>query len=182
MQVRQYLRSYRTEFIETNNTSQPDNMTNWKTYRNEEYGFEFRYPPTLEYEEIRKQGDQIFVPSYISLSKYPVKISVNTINSKDNNSYNTAENEVKELFNKFTIEERKLGNYSFTIVNILDAKGFDAYAFVKSPTTNLFVKFVLGTFEAIPEPTPHPFNRDDFYQILSTFKFTDEGQVQGAES
>ena len=64
------------KIIEEEKTKPEDKTANWKTYRNEEYGFEIKYPKDFTIENINHQGIKVVFPESYKNQSYIFKNDV----------------------------------------------------------------------------------------------------------
>jgi len=148
----------------------PDPTANWKTYKNDEYGFEFKYPSKFSVQQFK--GDKSFSLIYKSLS-----IWINTYNNEP--SLNLQDYITKEYCkngplickdltkNKWVNEKRgmiDIWTYGF----VPNLEGLERDTFLQN--TQKLDTVVLVRFGSLKEGIIE--NENIYNQILSTFKFT----------
>ena len=134
----------------------------WKTYTNNQYGFEIKYPSNFTARESKtNNSDNVYWNLYISNDKgFLVSISiVNTNTFKNSFSYRGSQNAPEE--------ENIIGGISGRKVNQhFKYLGFDLYNFAFFNKGDLTYSFTYGG-DNIPY-----INSDIYNQTISTFKFT----------
>jgi len=179
---------------ETVPTSIPDETAEWKTYKNEKYGFEFKYPKNLSYvssgpNSAQKEVDQgkelsgTVVPSFDNINfkegdnnkRFSVEIFKEneialTPENYQNGLYMSGSCDLRWLDDKPSVVKNiKLNGNNFLEVNVTGPKQYVNCYYLKSRNSNLIVIsseiFTNGlTFNKI---------NGDLVKILSTFKFLD---------
>ena len=126
-------------------------MDNWKTYKNNKYGFEFKYPPSLK---IGGNDDEIMA----SYGGHSVNFMIRIVPSQDFYALHPSWNKMlprtiivnqikaKEYYNP--AEESSIDDKRFVYVPLADQKQVEIFA-------------EIGFDDA----------SENFYKILSTFKF-----------
>lgn len=128
------------------NNSVAMTISDWKTYRNEEYGFEFKYPNDLVYSvDENEQTDQII---FTDSRQNGFTFAVNNPGIGIENCVDIKS--TKKIMNTVTIE-------------LNDACG-QIFYFIKSPKQKNDYKIVMN----------YDFDVEKLDQILSTFKFIDK--------
>jgi|SRR3989344_2379551 len=170
--------------------SQPatNDTSTWKTYRNEEYGFEFKYPKEYELVTLQLKNPTT------SLRLFHFDIWFETINKDEYVSYpmlTVINEELKNSEIDFQVEEKMLKDYQSAEVIFEKVGGnqIKKSVFVKHPHNNSYIRFNLDTFSMTMPLTPSPVpkhipSEKDFDQILSTFRFLeeeDEVSLEGVE-
>ncbi len=159
-----------------------DEFANWKTYQNEEYGFEFKYPNDFK---IREGGTPLETPKTFEI--YPIDERYSTDNSSHfitTSLYLTARYPYERVLSTYDIIYSD-GQYSSDRVSIQEIKvgGKKAITFeinlgwigkdYKGRNNAMYTKVIIErdkytySFSAIED------FKTIFNQILSTFKFLD---------
>lgn len=155
-----------------------DAMSNWKTYRNKEYRFEFKYPKDFEISEFL---DRIILTDL----KHRAKKSGQVVSI----SFNKPEIATRENFPKFVESKRESINISpFTKASdkekIVINDNFESYKLnVDTEGTPYEDIFIYSDGRVISINTPSFYELDEeyvtytIYKILSTFRFLDEEKI-----
>ena len=160
---------YLTEKLNLKSSVETSDIASWQTYRNEEYGFEIKYPRNLEIQENRQIGSVSFwdpeykdalVPPVLTIAVYKLdpKYDSLQVGSQRDMLLSVAKNELRQNFDKV---RRYKGDE--IIVDSTDAHGTHSFFYEFNTYT---VAHILGRDAAD--------TKESFYdQILSTFKFVD---------
>lgn len=162
--------SYKAEFVENNIQTQSDDMSNWETYRNEEYGFEFKYPS--DYFEITTQEESLnFMHKSSGPTDYTLEFRISmrpskemsleswiktTILSYEENSLKNYDNVVggknTAIVNECTPHICWTAYYTFTKSGIFSILVFDE----DTEEKELFTRQILSTFRFLDDSSPTP--------------------------
>ena len=150
-----------------------DDISNWKTYRNDEYGFEFRYPPTLFYEECALYSYTVRCLSFFSIGSTPMFSQGGHDGNEYFSVYVQTDSKSLELY-----KDELLGNPSNSSVPLY-INTLSGYK-ISSESTNHYLfqgtnKYLYSIF------TRNLNSNSSINQILSTFRFIDDSQIQEAE-
>jgi len=165
-----------------------DPTANWKTYRNEEYGFEFKYPPGFYYEEIKNQTKPVTWLVYIAdstkspnVAHYP-EIDVGVLSKNNNLSlHNWLEDKIttKDNYNNPDPEDKDKIWWGVKNINNISLGNLKAISFSSSNYASSFQDNVLidhgdkiFIFQSITTLLG-AIDKNLFDLILSTFKFLD---------
>lgn len=162
---------YSTKKIQSQNDT-----TDWKTYRNEEYGFEIKYPPDWYKEEINIPHSEDDYSFYLKPNEPSVNRDIFLIvqilrNRQAQNLYSGIKRNPNTLI-------KTIGNYNFYTYGPFSIDGMIEWNY-HTGDENLIARFGLG-IGTRNDPPPLPEAKEvekefqDFEQILSTFKFLDE--------
>lgn len=159
------------------NTPQPlsskfKETNTWKTYTNTQYGFSFKYPPTLNYKSDSLLPDTVFFSkNEISFQKNAEgPITPLTLIIKKDSSVSKEIEELKNInkYSNFKDQEIIQGGISGRkISGIIKGESYNIGKFnseVFFPKNNLIIQLSFIGIEGI--------NESNFEQIISTFKFT----------
>lgn len=179
----------------------PNSKTNqtagWKTYKNSEYGFEFKYPLDWDFESDIQLKDRYNISIYKTTSSSAYCISGNNcsdlpnateyfyvevipINSSD------IDKTLSEIVNKWLVAGKKspsniIGQWYRKLTPILEPIKIGGRDGLKTDfSTNQFMYFVMKdsriyTLSNVPVPSHYP---NILEKIISTFKFTNQTPQQ----
>jgi len=175
-QTRQYLRSYKADFIQRNNSpTQSDDMSNWKTYTNEEYRFEVKYPQNVIPDETNHQENPHLRKDLLSLFEFKDTLDNNRIEFAIDISSSTNEDRIHSI--------REANNFNFVRPNVQEkVVNLNGHSGVRLDFIHeLSGSSLHSSYLIIENNHTYTINADTMYfdQILSTFRFLDEGDVQG---
>jgi hypothetical protein len=150
--------------------STEDETANWKTYRNEEYGFEIRYPSEWQY-----KADKNYIGFYDPQgTKFvaPNKLTIRVLSKENNISLDKWVQELPEIKSGFGISGkppsgsfRDINSISFYVIDTTNEEGANIIANAFLEKNSSVIKFSKDLLTAN--------SRGIFDQILSTFRFSE---------
>jgi len=148
----------------------PD-TSNWKTYKNEEHSFEFKYPSNLQNIEKYSQNEYYitsFTSSDIKYTKSPLDTDIVSIGTEYSIFFDNK---------KCNVWSNGFGIYGYGIFHKNTVDSFPANVSYQGPSNNTYrlnIDTDLGCVSLIGEYGENTIDKSkiEFDQILSTFKFT----------
>lgn len=163
-------------------TPTPDQTADWKTYKGD--GFSFKYPSDFSLELSPESSDLKWIN--ISKDEFSITINQGSMNSRRQDAYYGGFTYSKSLADSLDIIQRgnstnllKVGNIKLSDKNVQDGFRHYAYETTDVPEGNPLTEFIyISETDSYLISTPtlslnNNSNKELFYQILSTFKFTD---------
>lgn len=141
-----------------------DEMAGWATYRNEKYGFEFKYPSSLT---LIDEGSRLLIESHYNFLGH-INISLGKVTEE----IQKIKNEISDTQGAKLISEKlmSIDSYDFSqIIADYPESGVDQNIYNFVQVGGLVYEISFFIFE-----TDFPFD-----QILSTFKFVEQSVVTG---
>ncbi len=186
-QIHKFIEIY-NQILSTFKFMEKDETANWKTYRNEEYGFEVRYPNNWLKDEVDLFPDYIKEAVISSLShtffipqikRIPEDVWVSVSTSFCKTSSCDPREEIEELYRR-TIRQSTIGGKSvFIFDNAFEAERNLNYILINETKTKQACLTLAihhgrqtGT-EYLPDEEIDP-ELQIFQQIISTFKFVEK--------
>lgn len=156
----------------TNSTTTPD-TSNWKTYTNSQYGFEFEYPINWIAENT-KDIEILFGPAGVddrSFIMQSIDLSVS-----DQSKYSSLENFANQQAGKEDNSTEKiiLENISLDKIPAIKIRNQNSYDYDR------LVFFYQGKAFVLHDNGTLNHESNEFKQILSTFKFVDKNQTNSS--
>jgi hypothetical protein len=161
--------------IKTEKEAPKDETADWKVYRNEEFGFEMKYPPKWEYNKVEKNYIGFYDPEKVKIPETPYELIIKIFHKEKGiplDRWVQEEPEMKmAIKNELEIGEgkvpegsfRNINNLSFYLIKTSDFMGGSAIANAYVEKNGLVIK--LSRHLLFPD-AEKIFNR-----ILSTFQF-----------
>ena len=144
-------------------TAMPDPTADWQTYRNEEYGFEFRYPGSWE---VRNGlSYEIFLNPIGAAGKFPeIQIITYTMDI----AAEAGLNNLRSYWESYNMENKKIESIVVDGIEGLKVSGLSNLGTSNTPWNIIRIKLVYGDkiYHILSDNADMIFN-----QILSTFKF-----------
>ena len=149
----------------SNNNNVPQNpaaneTANWKTYRSEQYGFEFRHPTDWQ-SRVLKEGSIDDIVQVFSPESYAIAV-------KGDSDRPTDQFAVRILYNKAYDSKLEGTNITFAGKNAVDG-GWKTSAMGVTPLR--IIKILVDPLITIEMSAPSSGSQKTEEQILSTFKF-----------
>ncbi len=155
-------------------TQKPADLTaNWKTFKNAQYGFEFNYPNSQQWDALKEETHAwsviVSLGDYFDVRTYPDEIYGKTVT-------------FRQIMDDYIAQIKKEGS-NFTVENI-SVNGINGKEFYYNPiksgvqTNDFQAYFPIGdtsyvVFGAVQFPDEATFlTKDTFNKIISTFKLT----------
>lgn len=163
IQLKSMLASYQAPVVSPTPSATADPTANWKTYTNNLYTFQIKYPQKFNLTEDKTKED--FYDKLASLVYQDANISIRAIHDidiyKNSKPQDVATREVIDSGLKYNIINTTISGYPAAITVLETIPKIRTTATIANPNKNIFIEISSDV------------DTTTFNQILSTFKFTE---------
>jgi hypothetical protein len=161
--------------IKTEKEAPKDETADWKVYRNEEFGFEIKYPPKWEYNKVEENYIGFYDPEKIKIPETPYELIIKIFHKEKGiplDRWVQEEPEMKmAIKNELEIGEGKVPEGSFRNINNLSFYLIETHDFmVGGAIANAYVE-KNGLVIKLSRHLLFPGDEKIFNRILSAFQF-----------
>jgi len=186
-------KKFQKGWVPTDNPTIQTDTSNWKTYRNEEYGFEVKYSNDYFITELKKGGitiahnkwiEGLVHHPYIAIQIVKTELTIDAwiedqINESVDDGYGLIEENCSLHCISRKAQEITVGNNIRALrYRMWGASGGNENTVVKKDTSSNWLIEIANHTAGSRDPGETNVPRDVLNQILSTFKFIDEAESE----